>query len=333
LNARRRATSYDVAKAAGVAQSTVSRCFQDDSGISPATRARVHQVAAELGYTPNALARSLIKSRSNMVGLMVSELTLRANPDLVAGLGRALAQAGKRVMLMACADTAAAEAAARSALEYPLDGLIVTPMIADASLAPFLRQQVPIVALNRPPAPAGADRVASDHAEAGREVATRLHRAGHRRFVCLGGAASFPVNEERRRGFLGRLAELGVADSHELLVAETYADARAAFAGHVARHGAPHAVFCVYDQLAFGVIDACRFDLGLAVPTDISVIGFDDVAEAAHQAYDLTSMRQNLAAIAEATVRLLLARLDTPDAASETVLIPVTLSQRGSARL
>jgi DNA-binding LacI/PurR family transcriptional regulator len=198
-----RATSYDVARAAGVAQSTVSRCFRDDGGISPATRARVHKAAAELGYTPNALARSLIKSRSNMVGLMVSELTLRANPDLVAGLGRALGRAGLRVMLMACADIAEAEAAARSALEYPLDGLIVTPMVADACLAPFLRQRVPVVVLNRPAAAVGADRVASDHAEAGREVASRLHRAGHRRFVCLGGIDSFPVNEERRRGFLG----------------------------------------------------------------------------------------------------------------------------------
>lgn len=328
-----RATSYDVAKEAGVAQSTVSRCFRDDGGISPATRARVHEAAARLGYTPNALARSLILNRSNMVGLIVSELTLRANPDLVAGIARALSAAGKRLMLLPTADLPAAEAAAQAALAYPLDGLIVTPTLDDAALAPFLRQQTPVVVLNRPAGPPGCDRVASDHTEAGRTIATRLHRAGHRRFLCLGGTGRFPVNEERRRGFLTRLAELGATSSHEILVAETYAAARTAFIAHTATHPTPDAVFAVYDHLAFGVIDACRYDLGLAVPTDVSVIGFDNVAEAAHQAYNLTSTRQNLETIATTTVEFLLRRLETPDAPSETVLVPTELILRGSARV
>lgn len=328
----RRATSYDVARAAGVAQSTVSRCFKADSGISPATQARVQAAAARLGYTPNALARSLIRRRSDMVGLMVSELTLRANPNLVAGIGRALAQAGKRLMLLACADLAEARTAARSALEYPLDGLIVTPMLEEAALRPFLRQQVAVLCLNRPAGLAGVDRVASDHVEAGRAVASLLHRAGHRRFLCLGGAEGFPVNTERRRGFLGRLAELG-ATAQEVLAEESYAGGRAAFAAHVARHGAPEAVFCVYDRLAFAVLDACRFDLGLAAPGDISVIGCDDVAEAAHQSYELTSVRQDIAAIAEGAVALLLRRMAAPDAQAETLLVPTMLVRRRSARL
>ena len=92
-------------------------------------------------------------------------------------------------------------------------------------------------------------------------------------------------------------------------------------------------MFCVNDPLAFGVLDACRFELGLHVPRDISVVGFDDVAEAAHQGYDLTTVRQGIGDLAAAAVGMLLRRLDEPDAQARRLLLPGTLVRRGSARL
>ena len=167
-------------------------------------------------------------------------------------------------------------------------------------MRPFLARGVPVVSFNRPAALPGVDQVTTDHAGAAREVAGLLHAAGHRRFLCVGGQAAWPVNQERTKGFVEHLAALGAADVPVLSAAQSYDGGRTAFLEHVAMHGAPDAVFCVNDQLAFGVLDACRFDLGLPAPDGISVVGFDDVAEAAHQCYDLTTVRQDIAALASA---------------------------------
>lgn len=327
----RRVTSYDVAVAAGVAQSTVSRCFSAESEISPDTRARVQAVAAALGYTPNALARSLILQRSHMVGVIVTEFTLRANPDIVAGIGRALAQNGLRLLLMAVTDEADAGAVAAGALGYPLDGLVVAARLDDTAIQPFLRRGVPVVFFNRPVSLPHVDRVATNHAGAAQEVARLLHAAGHRRFLCLGGPAGWAMNGERTAGFAAALASLGIEGLPVVAAEQSYAGGRQAFGGHVAAHGRPDAVFCVNDQLAFGVLDACRFDLPAG--PDVSVVGFDDVAEAAHQSYDLTTVHQPIEALAAAAVDLLLRRGNAPDSPAQELLLPGTLVRRGSARL
>ena len=326
----RRATSYDVAVAAGVAQSTVSRCFRPDSEMSASTRARIQAVAAQLGYVPNALARSLITKRSNLVAVIVTDFTLRANPAIVGGIGRALAETGKQLLLFAVdADRGeAAPAAAQAAQTYPLDGLMVAATLAEEQIRPFLQRGVPVVFFNRPVALAQVDRVATDHATAAKLVARRLHAAGHRRFVCLGGPADWPVNIERAEGFVSGLEDVTVLNS-----GPDYVGGRTAFLDHVRRAGVPDAVFCVTDPLALGVLDACRFDLGLSVPRDLSVVGFDDVAEAAHQAYDLTTVRQPIDQLASAAVDMLVRRLDAPGAKASRLLLLGTLIERGSARL
>ena len=247
----RRVTSYDVAKAAGVAQSTVSRCFLPGSEVADATRARVQEAAAALGYVPNAIARSLITRRSEMVALIVTDFTLRANPAIVSGIGRALAEHGKQLLLMAVEDAAGARAAAASALRYPLDGLVIATTLGDAEVRPFQRRGVPIVFFNRPPSLPRMDRVATDHDGAAREVASLLHAAGHRRLLCVGGPPSSPVNQERTRGFLDQLRTLGVANAPVVASEQSYANCRHAFLAHVAAHGRPEAVFCTNDQLAF----------------------------------------------------------------------------------
>ncbi len=329
----RRVTSYDVAMAAGVAQSTVSRCFVPDSELSAATRARVQQVADILGYVPNALARSLITRRSEMVAMIVTEFTLQSNPAIVGGIGRALASSGKRLLLMAVDGEAGARDAAQAALGYPLDGLVLATTLDGAAVRPFLRRGVPVVCFNRPAPLPRVDRVATDHAAAAAEVAARLYAAGHRRFLCVGGLAGWPVNAERAAGFVDRLSALGLPGTVVEAAEQSYAGGHAALLRHVQRAGVPDAVFCVNDPLAFGVLDACRFDLGLQVPRDISVIGFDDVGEAAHQAYDLTTVRQDIGALAAASVEMVLRRLDVPGGRAQRLQLPGTLIRRGSARL
>lgn len=325
----RRVTSYDVAVAAGVAQSTVSRSFLADSEMSPVTRARVQAVASALGYVPNAIARSLITRRSEMVAVIVTDFTLSTNPAIVSGIGRTLASHGKQLLLMAVGDDDAARRAVQAALRYPLDGLVVATMLRTEDVQPFLRRGVPLVSFNRPALLPRMDRVATDHGGAAAEVAGLLHAAGHRRFLCVAGPPGWPVNEERAAGFAARLGGAVTV----VTAAPSYEGGRTAFLAHVQAHGAPDAVFCVNDPLAFGVLDALRFDLGLSAPRDVSVVGFDDVAEAGHRSYDLTTVSQDIGGMAEAAVGLLLRRLEGPDAPGEVAVFPGVIVRRGSARI
>ena len=331
--AGRRATSYDVARRAGVAQSTVSRCFQEGSGISPETRRRVLKAAEQLGYTPNALARSLITQRSDLVGVIIARYTLRANPDVIHAIGESLSAAGKRVMLVTVESDYPSFDDLRGVLDYPLEGLISCVLITDADLAELRRRRVPAVFYNRDLGPATADCVTADHSGATANLASTLHTAGHRRFLCVGGPRDAFVSHQRVQGFVSGLRALRVKGTPILETDYSYEQGRAAFLRHLAASPRPDAVFCANDQIAMGVLDACRHDLRLQVPRDISIIGFDDVAEAGRPSYELTTFFQDPIRMARQAIELLLRRLAEPGGAPIRSVVPASFVRRGSARL
>ena len=330
---QRRATSYDVARNAGVAQSTVSRCFQDDSNISTTTRARVLAAAERLGYTPNALARSLITRRSGLVGVIATRYTLRGNPDVMYALGESLGAASKQLMLVTVEHDFPSMEMLRRALEYPLDGLISCVLFADEQLKEMRRRHIPLVLYNRTSDRISVDSVTTNHYFAAAEVATMLHGAGHRRFLCVGGPPEAPVSRLRTEGFLQRLASLGVKKTSVLETDYSYTGGRDAFLAHVAHADRPEAVFCANDQIALGVMDACRYQLGWKIPQDISVVGFDDIAEAARPGNELTTMHQDFVEMAREAVKLLLLRLGDPSGDVAASLVAARFVSRGSARL
>ena len=316
---------------AGVAQSTVSRCFLPGSELSPATRARVQEVAAALGYVPNALARSLITRRSEMVALIVTAFTLRMNPAIVSGIGRALNARGKQLLLMAVDTDDAAREAARAALQYPLDGLVLATALDDADVRPFLKRGVPVLSFNRPATLPRVDRLATNHAASAREIAELLHAAGHRRFLCVGGMPRWQVNLERATGFLDRLAALEGTDAVQVVADPSYEGRPTRVPG--ARAGA----WCAGRRVLrerhaglWGVGTHAGSTWGCKPRATSSVVGFDDIDEAAHQSYDLTTVRQGIDAMADEAVELLLRRLVQPDAKAQRRLFPGVLVRRGS---
>ena len=329
----RRATSYDVAQAAGVSQPTVSRSFQADSNISPATRVRVLAAAERLGYTPNALARSLITQRSNLVAVIATRYTMRGNPDVTYAIGESLRAAGKQVLLVTVEHDRPEPEVLRHTLEYPLDGLISCAQLADAQLEELRRRHIAVVLFNRTADRVAVDHVTTDHTLAAEAVARALAGAGHRRFLCLGGPAEAWVSRQRVDGFLRGSRELAIAPPALIATDFSYASGRDAFLAHMAGGDRPDAVFCANDQLALGVMDACRFQLGLRIPEDMSVVGFDDVAEAERPCYGLTTVRQPSVKMAQEAVRLLLQRLDAPSGRTAHTLIGSIFVRRNSARL
>lgn len=320
-----------MARAASVAQSTVSRCFQPNGGISSETRERVLKVAAELGYSTNALARSLITQRSNMIGVIATKFTIRNNPDLVYEIGNALQAAGNQLLLMVIDQDSSIGTTIRQALEYPLDGLICCAMMEKSDMEHFRQRSVPVVFFNREVTFDGADSIATDHAEAGRTIADAFFAAGHRKIACIQGPEAAPVSRLRVEAFVRRWAELGGMEVSHSFTDFSYDGGRAAFLKLMETHDMPDAVFCANDQLALGVMDACRYDLNVSVPEGVSVVGFDDIAEASRPSYELTTIRQPIVDMALQAIALLAERMETPGLVTRSIRIPGQLILRKSA--
>lgn len=332
-------TSYDVARHAGVSQAVVSRAFQAEAPISSATRARVLASAAALGYQPNAVARSLITKRSGLVGVLLTEATQRDTPDVLILLAQALLRQGFQPLLFPCAREADGSSALDKALSFGVDGVVSCVGLSRDDLARARQRQRAVVLFNRPSDDPGALQVACDHASAARLLASRLFAAGHRRYALVTGPRDGPVSTLRVDSFMARLAELGVQAVQRYEGDYHYESGHAAamelLAASPPRALSPRAevVFCANDAMALGVLDAARFALMLRVPSDVSVVGFDDIPAGRRPAYLLTTVSQPFEDMAHAAATLLRQQVDDAPTPSRRVLLAGTLIARGSAQL
>lgn len=329
----RRATSYDVARLAGVSQSAVSRAFSDGASVSKAMRARVEAAARRLGFTPNLLARGLIKQRSNIVALVITELTTRFTPNILYRFGVELQRAGLHLLLFTVEGESPTDAVMAQLLDYPLDGVVSCTTLTDAQLDRLRARGVPVVLFNRRARGGGAASVSCDHAAMAATIARRLYAAGHRHFAFVSGPPGAPVSKERERGFVSALERLGVKRLRREGGDYSYESGRAAGQALVRPRMTTQAVFCANDTMALGVLDALRFDARLKVPDDVSVVGFDDIAQAAQGAYQLTTARPPLDAMVARALELLMRQQEGRSEAPETVLLEGEIVERTSARL
>lgn len=328
--ARRRANSYDVARLAGVSQSAVSRAFVPGAYLSASLREKVVAAAATLGFRPNAMARGLATRRSGIIAVAMQAIGNPVYPAVLDGLSRRFREAGQQLLLLDLGDPV--EAILR-VLQYQTDAVVVT---AASQLAPSrrvteacLEAAVPVVLFNRVFADLVAPAVTCANRAGGRLVAELLAGAGHRRLAFIGGPEESSTVMDRRAGFVERLAELGHAAPLLETGAYSYEAGQAALMRLAARGAVPDAVFCTNDMLALGVMDAARTTLGLRVPQDLSVVGFDDVPMASWCSYGLTTIRPRFEAMVDATAAMAL----KPDGAVGVLEIPGDLVVRGSARL
>lgn len=326
-------TSAQVAALAGVSQSAVSRAFTPGASVSPRTLGKVRAAADRLGYRPNVLARAMITGRSRMIGLVVAYLDNQFYPLALEHLSRALQAKGYHVLVfMADNDASRTAQVVEELLDYQVDGIVMASVAVTGDLAARCEAAgIPVVLFNRGQDGEGHTEVTSDNVAGGRAVAEFLLAGGHRRIAHIAGWQGSSTGRDRAQGFREGLAAAG----HEpFAVVDGLYDrdtAAAAARALMAEPERPDAVFVGNDHMAFAVLDGLRFGMGLSVPGDVSVVGYDDVPMAAWGAYDLTTVRQPVEAMVAATVDVLLAQIDGPRT-PRAVRVPGPLVVRGSAR-
>lgn len=328
----KKVTSVDVAKLAGVSQSTVSRTFSMDERITEETRERVLWAARQLGYMPNALARSLITRRTGIIGIVMAEMTALFYPYVLEKFSQKLQTHGKQVMLFSISPEQEMKDTLPVAMQYQVDGVIITSATISSPLADECAQHnIPVILFNRYVKGAAVSAVSCDNEQGAKMGVEHLLKTGHQHFAYISGKSDTSTNRDRQQGFERALAEAGIADwIHEPAGDYGYYPGKAA-ALRLWQGGArPDAIFCANDATAMGVMDALRFELGVRIPQDVSILGFDDIPHTILPTYDLTTIRQQVDQMIDTTIELLLRKLNDPNTQDEYHLVPAVLVKRGT---
>jgi DNA-binding LacI/PurR family transcriptional regulator len=330
--AARRPTSYDVAKLAGVSQSAVSRCFRPGNSLSAEKRKAIMKAAAKLGFEPNVFASSLITKRSNLVAVLISNLTNLYYPQVLAELTQRLDAQGVRVLLFALQNEGDVGKTLSQIWRYRVDGTISAARLSKEHLAQFERHHVPVVLYNRDAENDAVPAVYCDSIGGERLLVDRLVEAGHKRFAIVSGPDDSYVSNQRVEGALARLA-------HHAMTAEVlpgrfdHESGAEGLRAAMAMKKRPDALICANDLMAIGAIDAARDEFALDIPGDLSIVGFDGVGPAAWPSYRLTTIRQPVRRMTEAAVTMLLERIANPELPPEVRSFTGSLIEGRSARL
>jgi DNA-binding LacI/PurR family transcriptional regulator len=327
-------TSVDVARRAGVSASAVSRFYTPGAAVSKKMADKVRKAATELDYRPNVLARSLITGRTRIIGVVVAYLDNQFYPDALERLSNALQQQGYHVLIFMATKTAGnIDDIFDEILGYQVDGIITASVAMSSDLTGRCRQAgVPVVLFNRSQDDAHLSAVTSDNVRGGRKAADHLLACGLRRIGYIAGWEGASTQRDREAGFLARLSEAGLEpcarEVGNFHLDQARDAARLMFAGD----DRPEAVFVANDHMAFAVMDVLRSELGLRIPEDVSIVGYDDVPLAAWPAYDLTTVRQPANRMVAETVTILLNAIEAGESEPRRVAIDGELIIRGSVR-
>jgi len=326
--ARRRVTAQMVAEAAGVSRSAVSRAFTEGAYLDSEKRIKIQEVATELGYKPNALAAGLQGGRSHLVAIFVGNMR---SPYDTAFVRRLVGQLNARNKWPILIDGGGeqAESAVAEVLRYPLDALILRGgSMAEQIVTRCAKVGIPMISSGRLVEAPGVDNVCCQNTQGMRMATEALLARGRRRFALIGGPDTFFSSGRRRAGALEALSERGMGligeATGDYTVEGGYAAAQA-----LLRDTRPDAILCSNDAMAIGALTAAR-ELGLIVPDDLAVFGFDDIQMASWPTFNLSTVRNPIDASVDRIMELLERRLQTPMKPAKTIYTIPELKLRGT---
>ena len=328
----RKLSIKDIAAAAGVSHSTVSRALRGSPLLKPETVARIRQIAEEKGYTASAVARSLVTRRTQTIGVVVTTIADPFVAEVVGGIEEAANDRGYSVFLAnSNAQPEREMKVVQSFAERRVDGIIVTSSRVGALYTPMLsNMKVPIVLINNQHPGEFVHSVMIANLEASRQAVQHLIGLGHRRIAYLGDRFGYQSDTERFAGYREALDCAGLPFQPELVA---HGDGRpegglAAMQKLLALAERPTAVFCYNDMSALGALRAIR-EAGWRVPQDISLVGFDDLFVAQFTDPPLTTVRQPKAQMGRLALETLLELIEGAQAA-QLLRVPGELILRQS---
>ena len=324
-----RVTITDVARAAGVSVATVSKVLNDRYGVASATSERVREVIAGLGYESSLVARSLRSHRTHVIGILVAEFE-PFSTEILKGAAEALGDTGYELLAYTGGrhnEGAGWERRYLSRLSGTLiDGaVLVTPTVVDVATT------VPVVAIDPHQGPSGLPTVDSDNLGGAIRATEHLLELGHRRIGLVAGRPDLESSRLREEGYRQALSAAGIPVDPALVRVGDYrkTSSRGPATELLSMPDRPTAVFAANDQSAISTIEVAG-ELGLRVPEDLSVIGFDDVPESRTTTPPLSTVRQPIQQMGATAIELLIALIDGTPVESTHVRLPTTLVRRAS---
>lgn len=327
-------TIQDVARLAGVSTMTVSRVVNNSGYISQATRERVEQAIAQLGYVPNALARSLRFKRTKTLGLILSDITNPFFTTIARGVEDLAREHGFSVIFCNTDEDQGEEAEYISVLlQRQVDGVLLVPASADsASIAQLRARAVPVVVLDRRVEHAQADAVRCDSEQGAYQLIQHLLGLGHRYIAILSGPPGVSTAAERLAGYRRALDEAGIPIAAQQVAYGEYTIEAGYWAAQqiLSSAPAPTALFAANNLMALGAFRAAR-ELGIQIPADLSLVTFDDLPQSLVMEAFFTVIAQPAYEIGQRAAELLLARLGGAESPPQTLLLPTELIVRRSS--
>ena len=331
---QRKYTMRDVARLAGVSTSTVSAVINDSVVVSPERTARVKSAMIALDYQPDAIARSLKTGRSNAIGVVVPDITNAFYPEVIRGIELAAQNAGYSVLLCDSNEDHAVEERHLSALfSRRVDGVILACSANSRANEVIGRRHIPVIFIDRLPASADINSVCTDNVRAGQVAAEHLIGLGHRRIGMLAGHLGLSPHRDRLEGFRKAMQEAHLPILDEYLITGNVQVEDGLQAGHrlLDLPNPPTAIMASNNKLLLGVLQAVD-ERKIAIPRDLSVLGFDDYLWNMHFNPTLTAVAQPTDDIGRKSFELLLQLILQPQEENlpMRVLIPAELRVRSS---
>ncbi len=319
-NVKQLPAATDVARLAGVSQSAVSRAFTTGASISAKTRAKVMTAAQELGYQPNQLARSLLRGRSQLIGVVLGSMENPFFPMALDILSKQLASHGHRTLVFTGESNQQADASIEDMLNYRVDALILMATTLSSSLAERCQTAgIPVVFVNRINHATRCSSVTGENVNGARMIAQHLVNTGYQHIAFMAGIETSSTSRDREQAFAQALSELGRKKPSRVVGHFTRAGAMVAMRQLLSQQNPPDAVFCANDHMAMAAIDIARYEFSLQPGKDIGVVGFDDIPQAQWPGYELTTYSQPLTQFIDLAVQRVLSKTNLDETIHNTV--------------
>ena len=331
---RRYASSIDVARLAGVSQSAVSRAFSEGKSVSEETSRKVFEAARKLGYSPNFIPRILLKHRSHLVAVVISGTNNPFYAMTLEEFTKALQKTGNQVFLVHVDTDHSLDGVVPRLASYRVDAIVsALPVLSKEAARAFTRIRIPTISFNTPVKNRWVTSVCCDNAGGASAIADLFVKRGARSFGFIAGSKGSHASDERFRGYKERLQVHGFGRVDVATGDFLYDGGYNAVLALQARGALPDAIFCANDLMAIGALDAIRRAMGLRVPEDVLVAGFDDVPEASWGAYDLTTVVQDSPVMVAEALSILQSMMASSSSRGGILqVVPTKLIERSTTR-